>query len=58
VGLDFISLRPFLERAAKEGDLLYYQLDAHWNSKGREIAAAFVADVLKSNYLSLSDKQN
>ena len=46
-GVDFISLTPPFERAAADGKMVYYALDAHWNAEGREIAAQFVADLLK-----------
>jgi PAS domain S-box-containing protein len=49
--IDFISLSPVFEGAAKEGKLLYMQLDSHWNSEGREIAADFVANALKSTFI-------
>jgi hypothetical protein len=42
------SLSPAFEAAARDGKLLYYPFDAHWNSTGREVAAEFVAEVLKS----------
>jgi SGNH hydrolase-like domain, acetyltransferase AlgX len=41
------SLTPIFEAAAKEGKFLYYPFDTHWNSTGREIAAAFVASILR-----------
>jgi hypothetical protein len=50
--IDFISLTPVFERAAKEGELLYYPLDSHWNSEGKELAARYVAGELKSRFLS------
>ena len=36
---------PF-ESAARDGELLYYTFDTHWNSRGREVAAAYVAENL------------
>lgn len=57
-GLDFISFTPVFERAAAEGKMVYYALDAHWNAEGREIAARFVADVLKKRSLVPSSKSN
>jgi PAS domain S-box-containing protein len=56
--LGFISLSPVFERVAKDGKLLYYHLDPHWNSEGREIAAAVVADLLRSQYLPSSSVQD
>jgi hypothetical protein len=55
-GVDLISLTPVFERAAAEGKMVYYALDAHWNAEGREIAARFVADVLKKRSLVPSSK--
>jgi hypothetical protein len=48
--VDFISLTPEFERAASRGKMIYYALDAHWNTEGREIAARFVGEFLKNNY--------
>jgi SGNH hydrolase-like domain, acetyltransferase AlgX len=56
MGIDFISLSPMLEGAASHGRLLYLELDPHWNSEGRELAAAFVANTLKSRYSLSPDK--
>jgi hypothetical protein len=50
-GLKFVSLSPVFAKAAAEGRMLYYPLDAHWNAEGREIAAQWVADILKQGYL-------
>jgi hypothetical protein len=46
VGLQFISVVPAFEQAAGEGKLLFYPFDTHWNSEGRQIAAAVVAEAL------------
>jgi len=46
-GIDFISFTPVFERAAAEGIMVYYALDAHWNAEGREIAARHIANLLK-----------
>jgi hypothetical protein len=50
-GLKFVSLSPVFAKVAAEGRMLYYPLDAHWNVEGREVAAQFVADILKQGYL-------
>lgn len=50
--IELISLTPAFESAAKEGRLLYYPLDTHWNSEGRAIAAAFVAQRLRNKLTS------
>jgi hypothetical protein len=57
-GLDVISFTPVFERAAAEGKMVYYALDAHWNAEGREIAARFVADVLKKRSLVASSRSS
>jgi hypothetical protein len=57
-GVDLISLTPVFGRAAAEGKLVYYALDAHWNAEGREIAARFVADVLKKRSLVRGSKNS
>jgi len=43
----FIDLVPAFEAAAQDGKLLYYPFDTHWNSEGRAVAAAYVADILR-----------
>jgi hypothetical protein len=48
LNIELISLSPVLEDAAKQGKLLYYPLDPHWNAEGTEIAASFVAESLKA----------
>jgi hypothetical protein len=54
--INFISLTPAFEKAAKEGELLYYPLDTHWNSEGKELAARYVAAELRSRFLSHQSK--
>lgn len=44
--LEVVSFTPLFQRAAAEGNMLYYALDAHWNAVGREIAARFIAEAL------------
>jgi hypothetical protein len=58
LNIDLISLTPVLEEAAQHGELLYYPLDPHWNAEGTELAASFVAESLKSKYLSGSTAGN
>jgi hypothetical protein len=48
--IEMMSLTPVLEEAARQGKLLYYPLDPHWNPEGTEIAARYVAETLKSRY--------
>ena len=48
VGIRMVSLLPPFKEAAREGKLVYYQLDAHWNGAGREIAAEVTASALKA----------
>jgi PAS domain S-box-containing protein len=48
LGIELISLRPAFEQAARQGKLLYYPLDSHWNEEGREIAATATAEALKT----------
>jgi PAS domain S-box-containing protein len=49
--LELISVTPTLEEAASRGKMLYYSLDPHWNPEGTELAANYVADILKSRYI-------
>jgi PAS domain S-box len=58
LNIDLISLTPVLEEAARDGKLLYYPLDPHWNAEGTELAASFVAESLKSKYLLGSGARN
>lgn len=46
-GIQWISLTPPFEAAAREGRFLYYETDTHWNSEGRQLAAEFVASQLR-----------
>lgn len=43
----FLSLSPAFEKAAREGRILYYPFDTHWNSEGMELAASTVAQRLR-----------
>ena len=43
-----ISFRPAFEQAARQGKLVYYPLDLHWNEEGREIAASVTAEALRA----------
>jgi PAS domain S-box-containing protein len=45
-GIQLISLAPAFKQAARQGKILYYPLDTHWNSEGREIAAQVTAAAL------------
>ena len=47
IGLETLNLAPAFDMAAKTGNILFYPLGSHWNSKGREVAAAAVAERLK-----------
>ena len=58
LGIGLISLSPVLEEAASQGKLLYYPLDPHWNPEGTELAARYVADVLKSKFIPASSASN
>jgi hypothetical protein len=46
--LPFLDLDIPFESAAQHGELLYYTFDTHWNPRGREIAAEYVANWLKT----------
>ncbi|HEX2228299.1 MAG TPA: hypothetical protein VHM64_14265 [Candidatus Binatia bacterium] len=50
--IELINLSSVFESAAQSGRMLYYPLSSHWNAEGREVAAEFVADVLKSKFTS------
>jgi SGNH hydrolase-like domain, acetyltransferase AlgX len=51
LGLSLVDLSPSFEAAARQGKMLYYPMDTHWNSDGREVAAATIAKVLTSTPL-------
>lgn len=44
----WVSLTEPFEKAAFEGEYLYYPADTHWNSQGRQLAAEILADTLKT----------
>src|SRR5262249_38839912 len=48
VGIAMISLRPAFEEAAREGKLVYYRLDVHWNDEGGKMPEKATAQALKS----------
>jgi hypothetical protein len=50
-GVPFVSLSPVFEEAADDGQMLYYPLDAHWNAAGREIAAEYLAGLVRRRFL-------
>jgi hypothetical protein len=56
LGVAFISLTVPFESAAKNGAMLYHPFDSHWNSVGKELAAAWVARQLEENDRSLKVK--
>ena len=43
-----VDLSPPVECAAQGIKLLYLLSDTHWNSEGRQVAAAYVATILKN----------
>jgi PAS domain S-box-containing protein len=48
VGIELISFLPAFKEAARQGKLVYYRVDSHWNAEGREIAAKVTAEALKA----------
>ena len=55
VGIEIISLRSAYQQAARQGKLVYYPLDIHWNEEGRKIAASVTAEALRA---VLSEKRH
>ena len=47
LNLDLISLSLPFGKEAKDGKILYYALDPHWNAEGRELAAEVVSTIMK-----------
>lgn len=47
-GIPFLDLLPSVRKAASEGASLYYRFDAHWTARGHALAAAAVADFLRT----------
>ncbi len=56
VGMELVNLGIVFRRAAREGNMVYEPIDTHWNSEGREVAAGFAAETLKSKYLPMTNK--
>jgi hypothetical protein len=52
--MSLVDLSPSFEAAARRGKMLYYPMDTHWNSDGREVAAATIAKILTSTTLETS----
>lgn len=44
----FVDLTPAFEAAIAEGQLLYYPYDSHWNQAGHDLAAAVLAEALRT----------
>jgi SGNH hydrolase-like domain, acetyltransferase AlgX len=55
--IQLVDLTPSFEAAANSGQLIYYTFDTHWNSAGREVAAAYVAQELKTKLLNQAGPQ-
>jgi acetyltransferase AlgX (SGNH hydrolase-like protein) len=47
--IELIDLTPAFKAKAKAGRVLYYPYDQHWNSEGRETAAAVITEALRKN---------
>jgi hypothetical protein len=45
--IDLVDLTPVFREAAQKGALLYYPFDTHWNPRGRQMAAQFIAGKLR-----------
>ena len=58
LNIEFISLIPRFDLAAEGGKFLYYPLDSHWNSEGRELAASFVAQRLTDRLIHSASTLN
>lgn len=44
--IPFVDLLPAFRELAREGELLYYPFDSHWNARAREVAAKLIAEKL------------
>jgi SGNH hydrolase-like domain, acetyltransferase AlgX len=55
--MELIDLSPAFEAAASDGKMLYYPLDTHWNSEGREIAAGVVGTILRNKIMLSSTRK-
>jgi hypothetical protein len=49
--IEWISLFDVFKSSAKQGRMVYEPIDSHWNREGREIAANYVAKLLKMEYI-------
>ena len=45
--IPFLNLLPYFQKLSREGELLYYPFDTHWNVEGRKAAA-----IILSQYFS------
>ena len=54
--IELIDLTPAFKAKAKAGRVLYYTYDQHWNSEGRETAAAVITEALRK-YKKISSPQ-
>jgi SGNH hydrolase-like domain, acetyltransferase AlgX len=57
IGMELISLVSTFERAASQGEFLYYPFDSHWNSEGRQLAASVLAEALISRRQAATDSR-
>lgn len=46
--IPFLDLTPAFQDAAKQGQLLYYAYDTHWNQAGHDLTGKIIADYLIS----------
>ncbi len=45
-GIMIVNLLPHFKELARQGNVLYYPFDTHWNSAGRQAAAEVIAKVV------------
>ena len=50
-GIRYLDLTPVFQQQARQGKLLYFKFDAHWNVEGHRLAARTIYDYLVTHRL-------
>lgn len=50
-GIRIVNLLPHFKELARQGKVLYYPFDTHWNRTGREAAAEVIAQVIRDTQI-------
>lgn len=55
INLPFVDLLPVFRSLAKEGKVLYYPFDTHWNLEGRRVASKLIAASLVNHQIPANE---